>query len=323
MGDPKSKEDATKMIKAGLGKAYFEIALNCSAPLFWYFQGQSTVLRIAHSGTAFFVDAGAGPFGVTASHVIEQLRSDSSSNTRVSCYVGSLELDLLGRVIAQDAKADIATFSVTENEVSRMDKVTHAPAGSWPPRPPDDGKGVFLGGYRSRDRETSGIDTIWGFTGVVSVAHTVPGNRLRVQLNRDEFVQLDNLTCPEQNEPWGGASGGPVFAVVSGIVDTWRIAGVIAEYSEQFEVFYLSGLEQIERGGRIRSPVVAVFVGSNQGHGGIRRQHAPNRELAQSLGALGRKVARQGRRQGCYGRRRGQFLTLCAAESQPFTREHE
>ena len=67
-------EEAKALIKAGLGKAELGFVVSIAAPLYWVMR-QDGKLK-ARNGSAFFLDAGDGPFGVTAAHVVAEWRED-------------------------------------------------------------------------------------------------------------------------------------------------------------------------------------------------------------------------------------------------------
>ena len=64
-------------IAAEFGKAELEFVTSITAPIFWVIRDARGLPR---SGSAFFLDAGKGPFGVTAQHVIAKWRTDHCSS---------------------------------------------------------------------------------------------------------------------------------------------------------------------------------------------------------------------------------------------------
>ena len=66
---PTSKEEGRRLILAGYADQFTRMANDCSTWLFWYRPVSRSQYEIVNKGSVFFVDAGAGPFGVTASHV--------------------------------------------------------------------------------------------------------------------------------------------------------------------------------------------------------------------------------------------------------------
>ena len=62
-----SIEDAKRIMAAGLGRAELEFVTSVTAPLYWVIPAADGGGRLqARNGSAFFLDAGAGVFGLTA-----------------------------------------------------------------------------------------------------------------------------------------------------------------------------------------------------------------------------------------------------------------
>ena len=66
-----TSEEQARALMAVLGKAEGEFVASLTAPLWWIIQETDGKVR-ARNGSAFFLDAGAGVFGVTANHVLEE-----------------------------------------------------------------------------------------------------------------------------------------------------------------------------------------------------------------------------------------------------------
>ena len=74
MNEEELKREAIRAIEAGFADQLFGIAFNCTAPIYWYGASGSDLDDPTNNGTVFFVDAGSGPFCVTAQHVRESRR---------------------------------------------------------------------------------------------------------------------------------------------------------------------------------------------------------------------------------------------------------
>lgn len=72
------------MGKGGLGKAELEFVTSLTAQVYWVIKEADAVLRV-RNGSAFFLDAGEGTFGVTACHVLKTLNEDRSTSKVVAC----------------------------------------------------------------------------------------------------------------------------------------------------------------------------------------------------------------------------------------------
>jgi len=231
-------------------RVYFGVAMECSAPIFWHRRTEPST-AVVNSGTIYFVNAGQGTFAITAKHVLEGYEQ-ALEGQELTCMIAELPIDPLEREIARHPVADIATLRFSSEKVAQIGKKVHAPTGMWPPGPPEEDKGVFFGGYRALDRQVSPGNIEWGFGAYLGIARNVRDGRFSIQFEREFWIPDSELPPPGQGETWGGASGGPVFAVVSGAVDSWRVTGVIVEHQADMEVFYVHTLTDVLRDGTIR-----------------------------------------------------------------------
>jgi hypothetical protein len=74
-------EEAKAIMKRGLGKAELELVASFTAPLAWVIRRADNAFA-TKNGSTFFLNAGAGPFGVTAAHVISELARDQAEPSR-------------------------------------------------------------------------------------------------------------------------------------------------------------------------------------------------------------------------------------------------
>src|SRR5947209_1369787 len=74
----RNEQEARAIMAGGLGRAELEFATSITAPLYWIIREAPRQYRV-RNGSAFFLDAGQGPFAVTARHVIEGFRHDSAA----------------------------------------------------------------------------------------------------------------------------------------------------------------------------------------------------------------------------------------------------
>ena len=65
------EQNARNLLISGLGKTLIDLAVSYTAPLCWFVSEENGSQYRARNGSAFFLDAGEGPFGVTAAYVIE------------------------------------------------------------------------------------------------------------------------------------------------------------------------------------------------------------------------------------------------------------
>ncbi len=255
--DEAAKAAAVRLIEGGLYDEYFKVAFRTSAPLFWYRRddrdaGGSPQIAAA---TTFFVNTGAAVFGVTAKHVLERA-IEVASDPAIECVLGNrIRFNPRDRMIATSGESDVATFSVGARELAALGRFAHQVPGRWPPPPPEEGKGIFYGGFRGVDRLVEGKTIDFGFAAGAGVATVVDRKGLMIEFDRKSWVCQTRWTPPKEGESWGGASGGPVFAVQKNRgagrpeLFSWRVVGVIAQGEAAWEVIRVHTLWNVNPDG--------------------------------------------------------------------------
>ena len=248
----KSEKEARAVISAGLGRAELELATSFTAPLYWIIREADGKYRV-RNGSAFFLDAGAGPFGVTANHVIDGWRQDRAHGNVVALQLGlDLQLDLEGEhaIIAAHQGLDVATFRITANEIKRIGKqILTGYQKSWPPSPPEQGRGIYYSGFPA-------TETIWLSPRAISfgaapgggVASSVSETDISMLIEQQSLIAVMGGGSPPENYNFGGMSGGPVLTVVeTSAICSWVLAGVIYEgpNASPDEAQAIAGLEII------------------------------------------------------------------------------
>ncbi len=226
--------------------------MRVSTAIYWGTPVRGQTPRIRNSGTLVFLDAGSRPFAVSAHHVIEGYRRDLVEEPELVCYVSNEVYDPLRHIIAEDPEHDLVSLSLSESVFQVVAEKIHVhPRESWPPTPPQQGRGVFFGGYRGQDREQIADRLGLGFMGGLGTATAVTEDRVTIQFEREHWVHTETLPEPAQNAPWGGASGGPVFRLVQNGIMSWDLAGIISEFSAGFEILIAHSLRFLGPDGRL------------------------------------------------------------------------
>jgi hypothetical protein len=228
-----SEEQARALMSSGLAKAELEFLMSITVPLFWVLREGEKRFRV-RNGSAFFLDAGAGPFVVTAYHVIEELNRDQHVGNVVAVQIGDLPLDLAGRntIIAAHEELDITTFRITPEEVETLGKtILTGSQQQWPPLPPQQDRGVYFGGF-------PGTETIWmspreisfGALPAGGVASSISEIDVSSLIEREHLIPVLGEGIPPPDYNFGGISGGPMLSVIEHkSVRSWALAGVIYE----------------------------------------------------------------------------------------------
>lgn len=227
-----SEADA-RALMAVLGKAEGEFVASLTAPLCWIVrEGDKYRPR---NGSAFFLDAGRGVFGVTACHVLNGWREDRKTNKVVAFQLGDLPFDPEGAnaIIAEDADIDIATFRISENDIRTIGKtILTGCQREWPPSPPQQDRGVYFAGFPGVDTlAVSARELSFGIATGGGVASSVSELDVSSLIEHEYLIPVLGRGLLPENFDFRGISGGPMLSVIEpkGLLRSWALAGVIYE----------------------------------------------------------------------------------------------
>ena len=227
-------DEARRVMAGGLGRAELEFVTSVCAPLYWIIREADGAQRV-RNGTAFFLDAGAGVFAVTAAHVMTGLDQDRSEHKIEAVQLGvDLPLDFTGShaVIDRDADIDIATFKIAMSEITAIGKtVLTGYQSCWPPKPPQQDRGIYLSGFAATNTSwLSPCEISFGAVAVGGVATSVGPRNVAAQIERESLIDVMGLGLPPENYDFGGISGSPMLSVIERHgIRTWALAGVICD----------------------------------------------------------------------------------------------
>jgi len=227
-----TEAEAKAIMAAGLGEAELKFVISVTAPLYWIIRETGGTSRV-RNGSAFFLDAGEGPFAVTANHVIAGWKEDRTAREVVALQLGEdLAIDFEGRhaIIAAHEGIDIATFRISRREIASIGKaILTGYQKKWPPGRPQEDKGIYYGGF-------PGLETLWlspdeisfGASAGSGVASSVSETDVSSLIERENLSPVFGKRLPPVNFDFGGMSGGPMLAVIEyrGL-RSWALAGVI------------------------------------------------------------------------------------------------
>jgi hypothetical protein len=230
---PLSREEAIAIMKGGLGRAELALVASFCAPLYWVNRVDTRQIEVKN-GSAFFLDAGEGPFGVTAFHVVkewQQQRENGCGPLRLGGEGNSIAFYYEDRAIAFHPGIDIATFQINPEEISRMGKMpVTGVQSSWPPKPPTVNGGIYYCGFpRNETRQLSLQKIEFGCLRGSGVASTINDRDVVALLEREHWISTGDRPAPPENFDFGGISGGIMTTVVEGRLRSWRLAGMIYE----------------------------------------------------------------------------------------------
>jgi hypothetical protein len=242
-------ENAKKVLRGGAGEQLLHAAASYVVPVFWGHKDSAGVSRILHSATAFFLECGGPTLVLTAAHVFREYEADQNRHQNIVLQLG--EIRFRPEPIAVDDHLDIATFLSPPSVPERLKKwVYRRSQATWPPPPPEQGKGVFFAGFPALYRDEPAPDEArFGLYGGLVTATSVKDDHIVCQLRREYLEDILGHGLPPKNAWLGGISGAPGWTLTS---VGWRLAGIIYEFSQDYELFYMRRPESIRADGTIR-----------------------------------------------------------------------
>ena len=228
---PISMDKAKELMAGDLGDVYRQILRDCCAPIYW-FPLDSQNLAIAHNATLTILKTPTRLLGVTAAHVLRQYQSDLKGGPLRLQLMNEVVDDLCERVIDVSNELDIATFSLDEELVKRLGRT---PLGAWPPKPPQEGKGIMIAGYPAGERiEAEDFTVNFGLFTVLGVARTVTDKQVTWLVEAE--YELDNAKVPPPPPEYdlGGISGGPLISWFESdtFVSHHCLSGIVIEHPD-------------------------------------------------------------------------------------------
>jgi hypothetical protein len=248
-GNPLNEAEARETTRR-VGPEQRNAAANYVAPFFWSSKREERPL-ILHNGSAFFLRVDGPTLLVTAAHVIRQYEADVKDyGDVVKAQVMDVGFDPLKHLVDIDDALDVATIKVPDNLPDRVGKWCYQrQANRWPPPPPTQDRGVFFEGYPAVYRAEQEVDSVeWGLYGGLLTATSVRHDHIIAQLCHEHLVPLDDLPLPPRNAWLGGMSGAPGWTLTQ---VGWRLAGVLYEYSQDYEIFYFRRADVISPDGTL------------------------------------------------------------------------
>ncbi len=223
-------EEARNLVAGAFGEQLHRAVHPYVRPLWWLRSRDGRAEPC--NGSTFFLDTGAGPFGVTAGHVYDHFGADASQGARCRILDSPWTLDLRERLISRGEAVDIATYRLTDVELRSLNAVVVSGASSQP-APPVERQGLMFTGFPgvAREAATERAHIDFGIYSALGIAASVSDRDVCCLLERHEWVPTQGIPEPEEEYDLGGMSGAPMFAIVQSELISWRLAGVIYEYS--------------------------------------------------------------------------------------------
>jgi hypothetical protein len=224
-------------------------ALCASTPMLSWHWLECDGRVVSSGGSAFLVRTPAGILGITAGHVLDGFIAARRDREDILATLGGLTFDLQERLIERGDSVDIATFRVSEAELSVAGFRPLERA--WPPSIPASSGIVLLAGWPGHERVvgqrvTGGLYIGWGSAGVSDLQLTI-----RVDHEKGPVSPIPEVPLPPPGFEFGGISGGPVMMIDAEDGGRWRVAGVISEGKPDYDCIVATRADVIHDDGRI------------------------------------------------------------------------
>lgn len=208
------------------------------------------------NGTVSLVDLGDGPLAVTCEHVIAGFTKMANAHNNLVFQIGSVEINLLEQLIDRNARLDLATIRLTEEQATSI--TSEGEIGScvfrpkaWPPEENlKKGDFVAFGGFPGSLRTVASFDEYifesWssGASQISSVSDGQFVSAFESEFRVKSFGAERNMNI----DALGGMSGGPVF-IDRGLF--WDFVGIVSQYHENYDAMFFASVSGLRPNGTI------------------------------------------------------------------------
>jgi hypothetical protein len=109
--------------------------LQICTPIYWH-DRRLTFPKEMRGGSCFILRFGKHLFGVTAAHALQAYRDARQRNPATVCQLRLMEFAFHDAIIDTDPTLDIATFSVSQDQLKEINGTPIDCTGQWPPPAP-------------------------------------------------------------------------------------------------------------------------------------------------------------------------------------------
>lgn len=257
---PISIARAKELLAGDLGAVYRDILRRSCAPIYW-FGLASKVPRILNNGTLTFVRTPQRLLAVTAAHVFRGYQCDSKKAQLRLQVFNTVVDDLWSKLIDVSDELDLVTIAIDDEFIGRIGRDV-MPLTSWPPQPPEEGKGIMLAGYPAIERiEVEPFSVDFGLFTAIVIARRVSDRQVTWLVERDHQLENAAVKPPPEKYDLGGVSGGPLISwfETPQHVAHYRLSGIITQHPDYaksdfaIERVIATRADAITEGGNIRA----------------------------------------------------------------------
>jgi hypothetical protein len=239
------------------------VAKSCKV-IYWH-DGRAPAPKPVRGGCCFVLRFQGKLIGVTADHVVELYRQAKAGMPTLVCQLWNIAFELSDRIIDRDAVSDIATFEISERELSQIGGHEIDCRGTWPPPRPEKGNIISVVGFPELHRQvyanhSADFRSYVGMTVVDDISDD--GEILTTYDPARDHDLSDTAGLPPLGLNLSGCSGGPVLAhsIQHGLYRS-NIVGLIVSgagtsegETSQFDIIRIRRIHFIRPNGSLDKP---------------------------------------------------------------------
>ncbi|MGP0059644.1 MAG: hypothetical protein ACLPID_10200 [Beijerinckiaceae bacterium] len=247
-----------------LNKQVAEFTMKVARPLIWHNPREPWPKRLS-GGTCFILRFNAGLVGITANHVIEVFEEAIRQEPQLVCLLRTVLFDLASSIIDRDAELDIATFSITEEQLIGSEAVAIDCRAEWPPPRPDKDTALSLAGFPEELKNLSSHSNV-EFRAYVNMcfAEDVTTNDIIATYEPQRDMRIREAPgFPSLGANLSGCSGGPVLMHIErNGCHRWFPVGIIVAGADkdtnganiEFDIIRIRRINALRQDGTINRP---------------------------------------------------------------------
>ena len=234
--------------------------MKVARPLIWHDIREPWPKRLL-GGSCFILRFDVGLIGVTAEHVITAFEAEKEKRgSAIRCLLRTVPFDLTSAIVDRDDELDIATFSVTEDQLIKSEATEIDCRPGWPPPTPDRGRELSLAGFpEALKKESSYPIEFRAYADLTRVEDVTYRDIIATYEPQRDIRIRAAPELPDLGANLSGCSGGPVLmnAERSGL-HRWFPVGLILRGPRasldirEYDIFRFRRIHFVNADGSIR-----------------------------------------------------------------------
>jgi hypothetical protein len=188
------------------------LIIKVARPLIWHDVQKSWPKRLL-GGTCFILRFDAGLIGITAEHVVTAFEAEKEKQgAAIGCLLRTVPFDLTGAIVDRDVELDIATFSVTEDQLIESEATEIDCRPEWPPPILEKGRELSLAGFPDGLKKESSFPIEFRAYADLTRVEDVTYRDIIATCEPQRHIRIrTTLKLPDLGANLSGCSGGPVL----------------------------------------------------------------------------------------------------------------